>query len=214
MEDIIMLLAEILKISPDLVYKYSAQGPINALFFLFFLPTIFLLVFLYIGISNITTHRGLNLLISIAVYIFIIVEGLYPLVINLGLLWIVIIIIIGFFSLFRHHRERAPQPRERIFSSLGRKFGEQMWRNMTIKKDYERILDSQLRELRALREEARKGSGDALRAFGDLEPQARATLMKLHEIENIGGIKFGRSFDKKMREFKEIIEEMEKMSGV
>ncbi|HDD45963.1 MAG TPA: hypothetical protein ENG42_00665, partial [Candidatus Aenigmarchaeota archaeon] len=81
MIDIVEILAELLRVSPSIVQQYSAKGPIEALFFIFFLPTIFLLTAFYLFFSDFINHKGVNLLLSIAVYMFIIIQGYYSIIV-------------------------------------------------------------------------------------------------------------------------------------
>lgn len=74
--------------------------PFGAYIYFLFFPTVFLLLFLWIVFKDaIKANKGISLIASIAVYVFIIIQGLYPIFLALGELWIVFIFLLGFFYL-------------------------------------------------------------------------------------------------------------------
>jgi hypothetical protein len=95
---------------------YSAQSACNAfinqphhqvldpfgplLYFLFF-PTVFLILFIFVG-SRAVFHgnKGINLLIGVAVFIFIIINGAYPIILWIGEFWFIAIFLLFFIYLF------------------------------------------------------------------------------------------------------------------
>jgi len=95
--DIFQLLVDILKISPQLVNEYAVQGPLYQIFYLFFFPALFIIVFIFI-LSRIVMpeHKGLRLLIALAVYAFIILQGYYNFFVYISEFWLIILIILGF----------------------------------------------------------------------------------------------------------------------
>ena len=74
--------------------------PMEGLFWLVFFPSVFIIVFIYL-LSNklFGHHRGLKILISVAFFAFIILQGWYHLFIMLGNIWYIALIILGFFWL-------------------------------------------------------------------------------------------------------------------
>jgi len=99
---------------------YSAQSACNAfisqpshqvmepmgpmLYFLFF-PMVFLILFIYVGSRAIFSgHKGINLLIGVAVLAFIIIQGWYPVILWVGEFWFAILpLLFIFYLITRRH---------------------------------------------------------------------------------------------------------------
>lgn len=76
----------------------SIAPPLGQYIYFLFFPTVFLLLFLWIVFKDaVHANRGISLIATVAVYIFIIINGMYPVFLFLGELWIVVIFILGFF---------------------------------------------------------------------------------------------------------------------
>ena len=76
----------------------SIAPPMGQYIYFLFFPTVFLLLFLWIVFKDaVKANKGISLIATIAVYIFIIIQGLYPIFLALGELWIIFIFILGFF---------------------------------------------------------------------------------------------------------------------
>ena len=81
---------------------------IEALFYLVFFPTVFIILVVYIltnfifrGDSN--ASRGLRVLISVTLYAFIVFEGYYNFFIPLSRFWwIVLVLLVGLYAFMRH----------------------------------------------------------------------------------------------------------------
>lgn len=96
MADMLQLLIDIFKISPQMVNQYSTVSPLEQIFYLFFFPTLFIIVFIYILTSRwMGEHKGLQILIAIAVYAFIIFQGLYNSFVFLSNYWLIGLMILG-----------------------------------------------------------------------------------------------------------------------
>ncbi len=138
--DILQLLVEILQISPQLVNEYSSQGPIYQLFYLFFFPMVFIVILVWMVMERFSRHRGLSILIGIAVLAFIILQGWYSFFAYLSRFWILIVVIIAafmaFFS-FRGKKEggtvkgRAVAASSGIFAHTLKQAGKRTWKNIT-----------------------------------------------------------------------------------
>lgn len=74
--------------------------PMEGLFYLVFFPIVFIIIFIFL-LSNklFGGHRGLKVLLSIAVFAFIILQGWYYMFMFLGKIWYIALIILGFFWL-------------------------------------------------------------------------------------------------------------------
>jgi len=94
-----LIFITILKINPQFVAQYTTLQ--DQILYLLFIPHVILLLFIYflaVGIVGrvIGVHRGMQYLISIAVYVYVVLSGLYgntlvPLFIN----WFIIAIVLG-----------------------------------------------------------------------------------------------------------------------
>jgi len=105
--DLLGIIIEFFKINCNIIECYPNQ-PFEAIFYLIFFPTVFILLFIYI-LSNFIFRggemqsRGLRILVSVAIYMFIIVGGWYSLFIALSRIWwIVIILLAGLWIFVRH----------------------------------------------------------------------------------------------------------------
>lgn len=106
MADILDILIEILRIDCSVVQCYYAN-PIEGLFYMFFFPTVFIILFIYILTSFIFRGggkvRGLKLLIALGAYAFIIFESLYTFFAAIShLWWLLTILLVGLFAFVRY----------------------------------------------------------------------------------------------------------------
>lgn len=106
MADILDILIEILRIDCSVVQCYYAN-PIEGLFYLFFFPTVFIILFIYILTSFIFRGggkvRGLKLLIALGAYAFIIFQYLYTFFAAVSQLWwLLTILLVGLFAFVRY----------------------------------------------------------------------------------------------------------------
>jgi hypothetical protein len=99
MADILQLLIDIFKISPQMVNQYAMVSPLEQIFYLFFFPTLFIIVLIFIVTRVITQHKGINLLIALALYAFIIFQGLYNWFVFLSKYWLFGLIFLAFIYL-------------------------------------------------------------------------------------------------------------------
>lgn len=86
------VIIDILKINCSVVQCTGYASDIEALFYLFFFPTVFIILFIWVVTSVIITQiggkaGGLRILISVALYAFIVFEGYYTLFVSLSQLW-------------------------------------------------------------------------------------------------------------------------------
>ncbi len=87
------------------INEFASQGPIQQLLFFLFFPTVFIILFVFIltralpflggGAQGDKAHQGLRLLLSVAFYAFIIVQGWYSIALVLAKFWFVVIIVLG-----------------------------------------------------------------------------------------------------------------------
>ncbi len=95
--DIVDFFAEIFKLDYSMVNEYAAQGPLYQIFFLVLFPTIFLIFFIYIA-SNLAvhSHKGIRILVAVAIYAFIVLQGYYKWFVIISKFWIFGLIVLAF----------------------------------------------------------------------------------------------------------------------
>lgn len=106
MADILDILIEILKIDCS-VTQCNYANSIEGLFYLFFFPTVFIILFIYILTSFIFRGggkvKGIKFLIALGAYAFIIFEGLYTFFAAVShLWWLLTILLVGLFAFIRY----------------------------------------------------------------------------------------------------------------
>ncbi len=106
MATILDILIQILNIDCSVVQCSGYASEIEAMFYLFFFPTIFIILFIYILTSFIFRGggrvRGMKLLIAIGVYAFIVFEHMFTSVVAISRLWwLLTIILVGLFAFLR-----------------------------------------------------------------------------------------------------------------
>jgi hypothetical protein len=201
--DLIEMLAEILKIDPALVSQYSSQGPIQALFFLFFFPTLFLIIFVWV-IGRKWGGKIFGLLISVAVYAFIVFQGWYTWFVWLSQFWIYLLIFLGFIWFITSRPGKggggqAVQGRG-FFTGLSTQVAGRAWKRVSgEEKDLVKTIEAQLKMLKDLK------PGD--RDLANLTKQIEENLRLLREMVSIGGVKVGGDYDRLLNEFKKIADE-------
>jgi|GEM_PF-1954722 len=82
--------------------------PLGPLIYFLFFPTVFLILLIYIGTGvvlrgNVSSVKGLRLLLSVAVLVAIIIQGYYPMILWLSDLWFLLLpLIFVLFFIIRH----------------------------------------------------------------------------------------------------------------
>lgn len=106
MASLLDFIIELLKIDCGVVQCHY-PNEIEAMFYLLFFPTIFIILFIYILTNFIfrggeMKSKGLRLLISVGAYAFIIFQGLYSLFVSLSQLWwLMAILLVGLFAFIK-----------------------------------------------------------------------------------------------------------------
>ena len=102
------IIIDTLRINCSVVQCTGYTSEIEALFYLFFFPTVFIILLVYILTNFIfrgegNTPRGLRLLVSVTLYAFIVMEGLYTMFASLSRFWwLFAVILIGLWAFIRH----------------------------------------------------------------------------------------------------------------
>ena len=109
MADLLSMIIQFLNINCSFIECYQ-NNPLEAVFYLVFFPTVFIILFIYI-ISNVLVKgdgvkgpQGLRILVSVAIYMFIVIGGWYSLFVVVSKIWwLVIILLAGFWIFVRHY---------------------------------------------------------------------------------------------------------------
>ncbi len=102
------IIIDTLRINCSVVQCTGYASEIEALFYLFFFPTVFIILLVYILTNFIfrgdgNAPRGLRLLISVTLYAFIVMEGLYTMFVSLSRFWwLFAVILMGLWAFMRH----------------------------------------------------------------------------------------------------------------
>ncbi|MBN2042859.1 MAG: hypothetical protein JW754_03555 [Candidatus Aenigmarchaeota archaeon] len=227
------ILATFFKISPELVSKYAYQGPIYQIFYLLFFPTLFILLFIYILTSRgpIGLHRGFKVLVSIAVYAFIILNGWYNYFVMVSEFWLFLLVLMGVVYFFwarggtkggviGKQQDGGGQVAGRsVFSGLGGQLANRIKMGATKEiKDTETLLDSLLDALSNLVTQYKNASGSAadrdniVRAWGEIYVKAQTSVQDYRRMLEVGGFAVGRTkYDHYLKQIKRIVNEWEKL---
>jgi len=109
--DFIDLFAEIFKLDYSIINEYASQGPIYQLFYIVFFPTVFIIFFIYI-LSRLViySHKGIRVMISIAIYAFIVLQGYYKWFVYFSRFWLFGLLLIGIlYMIITRGHEPKPQ---------------------------------------------------------------------------------------------------------
>jgi hypothetical protein len=101
------VIIDVLKINCSVVQCTGYASEIEALFYLFFFPTVFIILFIWV-ITGVITQQiggktgGLRILISVALYAFIVFQEYYTLFVSLSQLWwLLLATIVGLYIFIR-----------------------------------------------------------------------------------------------------------------
>lgn len=212
MASILDILIQILKIDCSVAQCYY-PNEIEAMFYLFFFPTVFIILFIYILTNFIFrgggTVKGIRMLIAIGIYAFIVFEGLYTSVVAIShLWWLLTIILVGLFAFIRH-----------LFTGGGEGGGGHMpgigggalggWVKGRMKDvvtedrdDLQKEINARFKSMRKIIEEIKKPTegtdvGSLISEFRTYEGQAETAITELNRRGKIGGInveKLGKKY--------------------
>lgn len=203
--DLFDMLVQILQISPALVNEYAAQGPIYQLFYLFFFPMVFIVILVWMIMERFSKHRGLSILIGIAVLAFIVLNGWYNFFAYLSRFWIIIVVIIGafmaFFS-FRGRKEGGGAATKGRMGGIGSQLTKRLYRKaIGIEKELE---DEVRRGIKAV-----EASNNDV-SFTESKAAAETALVKYREAIDIAGTKVGSKYNDFEKNLEKVIEKQRK----
>lgn len=164
-----IIFTEYLKISPDLLSKYSTVQ--DQLVYLFLIPHLILLLFLFgFGLMIIQEHKGLRYLTTIVAYIYIVYAGIYgTLLVPLSISWFYIMLVFGIF-LFFISKIFHPLQAQRLGQQIGGKIGASIGKSLGKEKEIEKLED----ELKYVNSQIIDTTRDIAAAT---DPTTRATLV-------------------------------------
>ena len=185
-----LILNEILKISPNLMTKYSTVQ--DQVLYLIFIPSVILILFIYAFAKQIVgrivgEHKGFEYLVSIVSFIYIVYSGMFgttlvPLFINWLNIAIVLSLIVFVISVV-FHPARGPAL-TKAAASAGRMVGEKITAKEKERKAIEQEIDAIKKELQGLRAEESRTLEPTAKAFiqmqiANLEAQKRRLESRL-----------------------------------
>jgi hypothetical protein len=125
--DFMELFMEIFKLDYSIVNEYASQGVLYQLFYLVFFPTLFIIFFIYITSRYVIhSHKGLRIVIAVAIYAFIVLQGLYKWFVFLSKFWLFGIIFLGvIYMIFNRGKEAPPagSGKGKLLDGLNLSFG-------------------------------------------------------------------------------------------
>lgn len=190
--------------------QYAYKPPLEGLLYFVFFPTVFLVLLIYLIANHVSgPHPKFSILLGIAFYAFVIVQGWYGFIASFGQFWyVLVIILVGIWAVFRTFFPGgggggAPRGRITTFGNLGKAIGGRMWSNVS---GQERDLTKRIeRELEILK----KMNPDDY-AFGRIMADTHADLSRLREMESVYGLKVAGEHHRRLgAEFSRIAKDKE-----
>lgn len=224
---------EILEILQDfLCYGHSdcirmfndyAYKPMEGLFYLVFFPTVFIIIFIFmLARKMFPRHRGLNILISVSIFAFIILQKMYYWFMILGTMWYFGLIILGFFWLILFSLRggggggaagRSGSAIDGVFGAVGRRLKVSITHEL---QDTEKRLEALLRSLEGLINDMKGADSQSdidnvYRAYVDLLQQIDPHIEKVREMTAVHGLKVGGKFNELLKKYEKLCTEMDSM---
>ena len=178
---ITIIFEEILKIDSSLISNYPTVP--DQLIYLILIPHIILFLFLS-GFGNVLSHehKGMQYLVSIGAYIFIIYSGWYGMLAQLASTWFTIMIVFGLILFFM--AKIFPPITAQKFGAVGAKAGEKAFAFLGKGKAIEKI-DREIsycnQEIARIRQHGQAGGAEGRQTAMILTAQYEA---KKHDLEN------------------------------
>jgi hypothetical protein len=202
------------------ISSHAAYGEFGQLLYFLFFPTIFIILFIYILTTFVLPgagpKKGLRMLIAAAVYIFIIINGMYSIVLPISEIWfIVIIFLFGLWYFVRHHfggggggggRGVMPGLGGGMVSGAMRRIQKQYITKET--PALEREVNLKLQELEGIRN-ATRHNPDAWKGYTASSAAAWAVLNQYKAEISIGGIPIGGKLGELTRKLEKTITELD-----
>ena len=221
MADILDIIVQFFKISQDLVTKHANEGPVAQMFYLLFFPTIFVLIFIYLITARglLGVHKAFRILVSVAIYAFIILSGYYTYFVMFSEYWLYGLVILGalwmFWSRGGTHLDvdggAGGRPQSKgIGSAVMSQLGQRAKKEITgERKRIEGRVDRALQSLREIQKVVKHDS-EAWRAHTAEIQNARNALMEYEQALSVSGFVVGGDLKRKARDLNEILNNISK----
>ena len=196
---VIDIVIDILKINCSVAQCSGYANEFEALFFLLFFPTVFIILFVYIvseavvgRVTSGNTNRGLKIMIAVALFAYIVMAGYYTLFVSLsGLWWILLATLAGLWIVIHRFVKGSgggsPMPgmgsrKGKAGRGLGGLLTEQTQRTLSgDEKDLEKEIRDSFNELEGIFNEIEHSDGEgreiAMQNFRDQRTKLRSLLV-------------------------------------
>jgi len=180
-----LIFEEILKISPQLMYKYQTIP--EQLLHLIFLPHVILFLFLFgFGWMLAAEHRGFRYLLALAGYLFVITQGWYgTFLIPLLETWFTIMLIFGLF-LFFGSKILHPITARKIGREVAGVAGKAVGKRLARQKEIDRLEDKLKFVKKRIRDLEGRRRGNPAIEYQYEEYQKKKNELK-RKIDDLGG---------------------------
>ncbi len=183
-------------------FQQYAYKPMEGIFYAVFFPIVFIIIFVYIVSTALSLKsRGIKMLIAVAVFAFIILQGWYHMFMMLGQMWLFVIVILGFFWVlvytFKGKKQEA-HGRTGVAGAAGAagSIFARIAKNVSgEERDLEREIEMALNELKVVEKAVESGQEGAYRTLASLLDRLhslRAQYISL--LKGPGGLKYGGKF--------------------
>jgi hypothetical protein len=220
MADFIDLIIQFFRIDPAAAAKYAYAGPVYQIFFLLLLPSIFVILFIWMLISRgpISTHPGFKMLVAVAVYVFLILMPMgsnvsyYNWFVILGEFWIFMLIGIGVvYMVWTRGGTKSPagqnggqRASRGFFEGVGEGLANRVKKNITHEEqDMAVTIDSLLKAMEEIIHRFSAGGGDKdglIRAWADMYGRITSMMSEYRNMISVNGLPVGGT---KYKEFQD-----------
>ena len=224
--DFIDLFAEIFKLDYSIINEYASQGPIYQLFYIVFFPTVFIIFFIYI-LSRLViySHKGIRIMISVAIYAFIVLQGYYRWFVYFSRFWLFGLLLIGIlYMIITRGHEPKPQGgvKAKSISSVKTQLGNIFIKKTTGRLDAEvKTLEEALMTISSVIESFEKGNskdidniyGGPGGLFNQLQT-IRNEILKIWDETSIASIPITGDVKKLIKLYNEVARKVRTILGV
>ena len=208
MADILQILQQFLCYgNSDCINMFNSYTykPMEGLFYLVLFPTVFIIIFIYLLARRyFPDHRGLNLLISIVFFAFIILQGWYHIFMMLGQIWYIAVMILGILWVFLYGllgKKNKPGAQGRTGLGVGGLLGKRAWARVSGQEE------ALVKAIEADLDLLSKMSPDD-KEIGEVSGRLYQQIQQLYSLTSIGGLKVGKAYDKLLKEYHNIMKKM------
>jgi hypothetical protein len=200
---------------------HQTLAPVGPLFYFLLFPTVFIILFIYwLSGRVIKEHKGINLLIGVSFFVFIIISGWYPFALWISEIWyIAVIILLGLWVLFSKLLKGdsgggTATKMPGLGSSTGSGLTKRAWNTISGKmKSLEKTIDINLDELEMLKQRIESGDTRAWDAYPSARTACTKAIAEYEEAVSVGGIKIGGHLESKINRLQKIIDEFDHKRG-